>query len=131
MLAELDVYLRSSRLRTPVLEVLQTNEFRLALAESASATSQTPSPDALPDLVAGALAERDYANAIKLIETKRELGAFESTDLYLLAYLYCMNGEVHKAEQLVGTNNTMITRDWFSDWLWAKLKKDFGFQPPF
>jgi hypothetical protein len=44
--------------------------------------------------------------------------------------LYCLNGDVGKAETLVADNAGSIKRDWFIDWLWAKLETDFGFRPP-
>ena len=47
-LAELDLYLRHSKLRTPVLAVQNSDEFRLALAERLVADSHSLPPDALP-----------------------------------------------------------------------------------
>jgi hypothetical protein len=41
-----------------------------------------------------------------------------------------LNGSVHKAEALVANNADSIKKDWFVDWLWEKLKTDFGFHPP-
>ncbi len=129
-LAELDLYLRRSRLRTPVLEVLHSDEFRVALAENAAGNSQAPSVDTIPDLFAGALARRDFASAIQLLETQCTLGPCGSNDLFLLAYIYCLNGETAKAEELVAGNAALIKKDWFADWLWEKLRADFGFHPP-
>ncbi len=129
-LAELDLYLRHSRLRVPVLEVLGSDEFRLSLAETVARNSEIPPPETMPDLVAGALARRDFGDAIRLLEKEKEIGALELNDLFVLAYVYCLTGEVKKAENLVSSNVGRIKRDWFVDWLWGKLGADFGFHPP-
>ena len=129
-LAELDLYLRHSRLRVPVLEVLGSDEFRLSIAETVARNSETPSSETMPDLVAGALARRDFDDAIRLLESKKKLGALELNDLFILTYLYCVNGEVKKAEDLVASSSGLIKRDWFVDWLWGKLGAEFGFHPP-
>lgn len=125
-LAELDLYLRRSRLRSPILEVLHTDEFRLAIAEAAS---HQPA-EAEPDLIAGALARRDIPGAIALLERQRTESAPEPNDIFLLTYLYCLNGDVEKAEQLAAANASATPRDWFVDWLWGKLQAEFGFRPP-
>jgi len=84
----------------------------------------------MPDLVAGALARRDLDDAIRLLESEKKLGAIELNDLLILTYLYCVNGQVKKAEDLVASSGGLIKRDWFVDWLWGKLQADFGFHPP-
>jgi predicted membrane-bound spermidine synthase len=129
-LAELDLYLRHSRLRTPVLEVLGSNGFRLAIAERVAKQAQEPPLDTMPDLIAGALAGRDINGAIRLLENKKDRGAFNTNDTLLLAYLYCLNGSVDKAEALAANNADSIKKDWFVDWLWGKLETDYGFHPP-
>jgi spermidine synthase len=129
-LAELDLYLRGSRLRTPVLEVLGSDEFRLGIAERIARNSDPPPLKVLPDLVAGALARRDISEAIRLLENEKDRGVFSPNDRFLLTYLYCLNGSVDKAEALAATNANSIKKDWFVDWLWAKLQTDFGFHPP-
>jgi hypothetical protein len=129
-LAELDIYLRRSPLRTPVLEVLGSDEFRLAIAERVARNSDTPPLETVPDLIAGALARRDIDTAIRLLESAKDRGASSLNDIYLLTYLYCLNGSVAKAEALVANNADSIKKDWFVDWLWEKLKTDFGFHPP-
>jgi hypothetical protein len=129
-LAELDLYLRHSRLRVPVLEVLGSDEFRLSIAETIARNSEKPPPETMPDLVAGALARRDFDDAIRLLESRKELGALPLNDLFLLTYVYCLKGEVEKAENLVTNNIGQIKRDWFVDWLWGKLQTEFGFHPP-
>lgn len=129
-LAELDLYLRHSRLRTPVLEVLGSDEFRLAIAEGIAQKSETPPAETLPDLIAGALARRDISGAIQLLEREKNQGIGGLNDLFLLTYLYCLNGNVEKAETLVVDNAASIQKDWFVDWLWTKLQTDFGFRPP-
>ena len=129
-LAELDIYLRHLPLRTPVLEVLGSDESRLAIAEKVGRKSDTPPLETLPDLIAGALARRDIDEAIRLLEGEKDRGAFSLNDTFLLTYLYCLSGSVHKAEALAVANASSIKRNWFVDWLWGKLETDFGFHPP-
>ena len=129
-LAELDLYLRHSRLRTPVLEVLHSDEFRLSIAERAARNAESLPAETLPDLIAGALASRDISKAIRFLEAEKNRGSTGVNDILLLIYLYCLNGEVGKAETLVAGNAGSLKRDWFIDWLWAKLETDFGFRPP-
>jgi spermidine synthase len=129
-LAELDLYLRHSGLRIPVLEVLKSNGFRLAIAERVAKRSQAPPLEIMADLIAGALARRDVNAAIRLLEGERDRGALSPNDTFLLTYLYCLNGSVDKAEGLAVTNANSIKKDWFVDWLWGKLENDFGFHPP-
>ena len=129
-LAELDLYLRHSRLRAPVLEVLDSNEYRLSLAQEAAREAAAPPPETLPDLVAGALARRDIGGAVKLLEREQAEGGGSVNRLFLLIYLYCVNGNVEQAETLAIANAASIPKDWFVDWLWKKLQTDFGFHPP-
>ena len=129
-LAELDLYLRRSRLRIPVLEVLGSDGFRLSIAERVAKKSQPPPLETMPDLVAGALAQRDISGAIRLLENEKDRGPFSLGDTFLLTYLYCLNGDVDKANALAAGNAAAIKKDSFVDWLWAKLEKDFGFHPP-
>jgi spermidine synthase len=129
-LAELDLYLRHSRLRTPVLEVLGGNGLRLGIAERISKNTQTPPLETMPDLIAGALARRDIDGAIRLMEDEKARGMFSLNDTFLLIYLYCLNGSVVKAEALAANNAAAIKKDGFVDWLWGKLEADFGFHPP-
>jgi predicted membrane-bound spermidine synthase len=125
-LAELDLYLRHSQLRTPVLVVQNSDEVRLALAERLIAGS----PDGSHDLVAGALARRDFAGAIQLLEGEKDRGFSNSNDFFLLTYLYCLNGSVEKADALAAARSGSIQKDWFVDWLWGDLQAEFGFHPP-
>src|SRR5215475_9026420 len=129
-LAELDLYLRHSRLRIPVLEVLGSDALRVSIAGRVAKDSATPPPEVMPDLMAGALAQRKIDKAIQLLENKKGGGALGADDTFLLAYLYCLNGSVDKAETLVAANAAAIKKDSFSDWLWEKLRADFGFHPP-
>ena len=129
-LAELDLYLRHSGLRLPVLEVLGSDGFRLAIAERVAKKSQTPPLETMRDLIAGALAQRDIGGAIRLLESEKDRGVFSLNDTFLLTYLYCLNGSVKKAEALAAANADSIKKDWFVDWLWEKLETDFGFHPP-
>jgi len=82
----------------------------------------------MPDLIAGALARRNIDEAIRLLESKKDRGVPSLNDTFLLTYLYCLNGSVHKAEALAKAGP--IKRNWFVDWLWEKLEADFGFHPP-
>jgi spermidine synthase len=127
-LAELDIHLRGSRLREPVLQALDTNSFRIALAEKAADNLQPLPLEVLPDLIADALSRRDYHEAIQVLEDKRARGAANRDDICLLTYLYCLNGEVAKAES-VATATTHRERP-FVKWLWAKLQAEYGFRPP-
>jgi len=129
-LAELDLYLRHSQLRMHVLEVLGSDGFRLAIAEGVAKRSLTPPLEIMPDLVAGALAQRDIGGAIGLLETEKDRGVSSLNDTFLLTYLYCLNGSVEKAEALAVANVGSIKKDSFVDWLWGKLATDFGFHPP-
>jgi len=129
-LAALDLYLRSSRLRTPVLEALNSDEFRVALAEEAARHSAMPRAELFPDLIASALARRDFATAIQRLETERATGTPSSNDFFLQTYLYCLTGKVRYAETFVAANLRSIPQDWFTDWLWKTLAGDFGFRPP-
>ncbi len=129
-LAELDIYLRRSPLRTPVLEVLGSDEFRLAIAERVARNSETLPLETMRDLIAGALARRNIDEAIRLLESEKTRGVFSLNDTFLLTYLYCLNGSVQKAEALAVANANSIKRNWFVDWLWGKLETDFGFHPP-
>ena len=129
-LAELDIYLRHSPLRTPVLEALGSNEFRLEIAERIARKSETPPAEIVPDLIAGALARRNIDEAIRLLEDENARGRFGLNDIFLLTYLYCLNGSVQKAETLAANNAALIKKNWFVDWLWEKLETDFGFHPP-
>jgi spermidine synthase len=129
-LAELDLYLRHSSLRTPVLEVLGGDGFRLGIAERIARNTQPPPLETMQDLIAGALARRDIDGAIRLMEDEKTRGMFSLNDTFLLTYLYCLNGSVVKAEALAATNAAAIKKDGFVDWLWGKLEADFGFHPP-
>ena len=128
--AELDLYLRSSRLRTPVLELFSSDEFRVAIAERLAAKSKVPSGETLPDLIADAVAARDLNRAIALLENQRERGLASASELLLLTYLYCLNGSVEKGQALVAANANSIKEDRSTHWLWEKLHADFGFRPP-
>src|SRR5262249_52156764 len=129
-LAELDLYLRHSRLRIPVLEVLRSDGFRVSIAERMAKGSAAPPLEAVPDLIAAALAQRNFSRAIELLESEKDRGAFRANEMFLLSYLYCLNGNVDKAETLVADNAASVKKDWFVDWLWEKLQTDFGFHPP-
>jgi hypothetical protein len=129
-LAELDFYLRHTQLRTPVLEVQNSDEFRLALAQGLATNSPSLPAEALPDLVAGMLARRDLRGAIQLLESEAPRGFANINDFFLLTYLYCLNGDVDKAEALAAVGNPSIQKDWFVDWLWGDLQAEFGFRPP-
>ena len=128
-LAELDLYLRHSGLRIPVLEVLGSDGFRVAIAERVAKKAQPCPVEVMPDLIAGALARRDINEAIRLLENEKDRGALSLNDTLLLAYIYCLNGSVDKAEALVANNADSIKKGQSADWLWEKLEKEFGFHP--
>jgi spermidine synthase len=129
-LAELDLFLRGTRLRMPVLEALGSDELRLAIAQRVARETESPPLETVPDLIAGALARRDLNEAIRLLEGQKDRGAFGVREIFLLTYLYCLNGSVGKAETLVANNADSIKKDQSADWLWEKLEKEFGFHPP-
>ena len=129
-LAELDFYLRHSQLRTPILEVLKSDVLRVSLAESLAANAPSLPTEAVRDLVAGALAQRDFGAAIRLLEGERDRGFSNVNDFFLLIYLYCHNGSVEKAETLANAQAGSIPKDGFVDWLWGELQAEFGFRPP-
>ena len=129
-LAELDLYLRQSQLRSPVLEVENSDAFRVALAKSLAASSAPLPVEASHDLVADALSRRDYNAAIQLLEGEKGRGFPNKSDLLLLIYLYCHNGNVEKAEALANAEAGSIGKDRLVDWLWGELQAEFGFSPP-
>ena len=129
-LAELDFYLRHSQLRTPVLEVLKTDTLRVSLAERLAASAPALPTEAVRDLVAGALAQRHFETAIRLLEGERDRGFTNLNDFFLLIYLYCHNGRVEDAETLATAQAGSIPKDGFVNWLWGELQAEFGFRPP-
>jgi hypothetical protein len=86
--------------------------------------------EVVPDLIAGALAQRDVGEAIRLLETQKDGGAFGAREAVLLTYLYCLGGHVDKAEALAAANSALINKDPSADWLWKKLEAGFGFHSP-
>ncbi|HWA85099.1 MAG TPA: hypothetical protein VG710_02655 [Opitutus sp.] len=127
-LAALDFYLRGTRLRRPVEDVLHTDETRIELAGLAANGRSAPPAAALPDLIAGELAGRNFTRAIRLLETEQASASRTANDFFLLVYLYCLTGRTDEAEALAA--RTPLQHDWFVDWLWQKLHADFGFRPP-
>jgi hypothetical protein len=109
---------------------LGSDALRVSIAERVAKRSATPPLETMPDLIAGALAQRNFDRAIELLESEKDRGVFSANDMFLLSYLYCLNGSVDKAETLVAANAAEIKKDWFVDWLWGKLETDFGFHPP-
>jgi hypothetical protein len=129
-LAELDLYLRHTNLRAPILAVEDSDEFRLALAERCATRTHSVPTETLHDLVAGALARRDFTAAIRFLETEKERGFLDNNDFFLLTYLYCLNRNVEKAEALAASKANSIQKDKFVSWLWGELQAEFGFRPP-
>jgi len=129
-LGELDLYLRHSQLRSPVLEVLNSDEFRVTLAEKVATASHALPIEASHDLVAGALARRDLVEATRLLEGEKDRGFPNNNDLFLLIYLYCHTGNVEKAEALAISQAGSIKKDSFTTWLWGELQAETGFHPP-
>jgi hypothetical protein len=126
--AELDAYLRHTQLRGPVLEVLDSDELRVSIAEKLVRDSSDWPGAVLPDLVAGALGQRDTGEAIRLLESERDRGFANRNDLLLLTYLYCLDGKVERAQAISG-EIAAPEKDWLVNWLWGKLQAEFGFQP--
>jgi spermidine synthase len=127
-LAALDLYLRGSRLRAPVLEIFHTDEVRVGIAERLQQSEAVSRFELTPDLVAGALARRDLIRAIQLLDTARSRGSAKPNDLLLLIYLRCVTGDVRQAEVLA--RDASMKRDDYTEWLWTKLRDDFGFRAP-
>ena len=127
-LADLALHLRGSNLREPVLETLGSNSFRVALAKKVADELSPPPSETLPDLIADALAGRNYGAAIQLVEEKRKSGAVRRDDLLLLTYLYCLNHDVPNAESIAST--IQDRDDTLTKLLWEKLQTEYGFRPP-
>jgi spermidine synthase len=130
-LAELDLFLRGTRLRIPVLETLGSDEQRLAIAQRVAHEAGSPPVEIVPDLIAGAVARRKLDEAIRLLESQKDRGTLGVHETLLLTYLYCLNANVDKAEALVAANSALINKDSSADWLWKKLESDFGFHLPY
>jgi len=77
--------------------------------------------EASPDLIAGALARRDFPAAIQLLEIEKDRGFSNVNDFFLLTYLYCLNGSVEKAEALASAGAVRSKR-LFVDWLWGDYR---------
>src|SRR5260370_41182622 len=90
-LAELDLYLRHSRLRIPVLEVLGSDAFRGSIAERVARGSETPPLEVMADLIAGALAQRKIERPIELLESEKDRGLFGAKEIFVLIARYCLN----------------------------------------
>ncbi len=130
-LAELDLYLRHSPLRTPVLEVLNSDAFRVEIARRRSRDQKHFSAEGqMADLIAGALADRDVKGAIQLLEQEKSRGFADTKNAFLLIYLYCLDGRVGDAEALANAQILPTTNTSFADWLWKELQAQFGFRPP-
>jgi spermidine synthase len=127
-LANLDIHLHGSNLREPVLETLATNSFRVALAQKAADDLKPPPSETFPDLIAARLAERNYKDAIQLLEARRDAGILNRDDLMLLTYLDCLQGDVSKAQTIAPTIPN--ADDAICKWLWSKLQTECGFRPP-
>ena len=127
-LAELIVHLRGSNLREPVLETLGTNSFRVALAKKIEHQVDQLPIEVLPDLLADALARRNYSEALFRLEENRQEGLATANDLLLLTYLYCYSGELEKAESIAKL--THDRQQPILKWLWGKLQAEYGFRPP-
>jgi hypothetical protein len=127
-LEELNIYLRQTRLRVPVLGALDSDEIRVELAQRINGL--IPPAEALHDLMAGALASRDYNRAVQLLEMEKDRGIASAEDLLLLIYLYCLDGNVEKADALAAAEAQSLPHDSIRDWAWSELRAEFGFDPP-
>jgi hypothetical protein len=65
-----------------------------------------------------------------MLEGKRTRRSATMTDVYLLIYLYCVNGEVDKADALAASDTPPLPNDRGQQDLWRKLQAEFGFHPP-
>jgi predicted membrane-bound spermidine synthase len=128
--AELDLYLRHSKLRAPVLEILGSDAFRVEIARRYAAGSAEPPVDALPDLVTDALAERNLEKAVRLIEAQVLHKTADADDLLLLTYIYCVVGQPEKATAFAAEHRSEFPSNSDAKWLWGMLQAEFGFQPP-
>lgn len=129
-LAELKLYLQYSRLQSPVLEIMNSDEFRVSIAERFAQRTQMLSPEARGDLIAAALAKRDIQGAILLLEQERSRDQSDLNHFFLLVYLYCLDGKVERAQTLASEKAASLKNDRFADWLWKELQAEFGFYPP-
>jgi spermidine synthase len=126
----LDFYFRRTQLRVPILEIFHTDEFRLQIISKLVASWTRPPAEANRDLVADALARRDYSAAIALLE---ELGSERQASeegFFLLIYLYCLNNQVAEAEQRAAAHAAESPRKKERDEFWRALQAEFGFHPP-
>jgi hypothetical protein len=73
---------------------------------------------------------RDFEAAIRLLQAEEDRGFSNINDFFLLTYLYCVNGNVEKAEALATAKAGSFEKDWFVEWLWGELQAGFGFRPP-
>jgi hypothetical protein len=128
-LAELDFYLRQFSLRAPVLEVLNEDPLHVAIAERVAEKSSNVPAEGLPPLIADTLARRDFNSATQWLEKERAQGVAQHNDLLLLAYVYCLNNDVEKAEA-VASEMGPPPEGALDSWLWAKLQAEYGFRPP-
>jgi len=126
---ELDTYLRKYAVRTPVLEVLGSDPLRLAIVREVTHAAAAIPAEALPDLVAGALARHDFEGAALFLEAERSQGTADRRDVLLLTYVYCMAGHLDKAEAAAAELGPDRS-DRLTDWLWGNLQAEFGFRPP-
>ena len=125
-----DFYLRRTRLRVPVLEVLGSDEFRQKIVEELAAADAGLSNEVVWQLIAGALANRDYAGAIDLLEGRRTKRTASMKDIYFLILFVLLNGEVDKANALAASETRPLPNDRGQQDLWRKLQAEFGFHPP-
>jgi len=130
MIAELDFYVRGTRLRAPVEEALGSNPIVVAAAEKIGERVQPLPLVAIHPLVAGALAARDFPRAVNLLEDLRDRGGAGQDELVLLTYVYCLAGQIEKADLLAQSYAAGLPQGSFRDWFWKKLQTDFGFHPP-
>lgn len=122
--AELDLYLRRSTLRVPVLEILGSDEFRVALAHRAADQDAAAS-----DLIADAVATRDMPRAVQLLNAAIARRP-DAGDVRLLVYLQCVTGEIAEAETTAATHRDLLMQDDETTDLWQLLRTKFGFHPP-
>ena len=79
---------------------------------------------------AGEAPRQDVEGAIRSLETKKAQGSATRGDIFRLLYLYCLSGNVEKAEAIAAADHGSIQKDSYVTCLWGKLHHEFGFRPP-
>ena len=85
--------------------MLGSDELRLSIARAGGAQElESPPLEIVPDLIAGALARRDLNERFDCWKVRKIAARSAFGEAFLLTYLYCLNGNVDKAEALAAAN---------------------------